>query len=98
MAAEKVETPGAKKISVEKQKNKKMLMNDRAMALMVDYREKQDKQKKEQKLHAKKNIMKVDGSNKKKSGSGFQVGKRKVKVKMTALAKAKAAQAMELDN
>ncbi|KAJ1403550.1 hypothetical protein SESBI_27258 [Sesbania bispinosa] len=40
----------------------------------------------------------VDGSDKKKKGgSGFQVGKRKLKTKMTALAKAKAAQAMELD-
>ncbi|KAL2625675.1 hypothetical protein AAZV13_07G065600 [Glycine max] len=60
--------------------------------------EKQEKIKKEQKLHAKKNKMKVDGSDKKKKGgSGFQVGKRKVKTKLTALAKAKAAQAMELD-
>ncbi|GKU96868.1 hypothetical protein SLEP1_g10051 [Rubroshorea leprosula] len=39
--------------------------------------------------------MKVDGSEKKrKGGSGFQVGKRKVKTKLTAVAKAKAAQAM----
>lgn len=42
--------------------------------------------------------MKVDRSDKKKKGgSGFQVGKRKVKTKLTALTKAKAAQAMELD-
>lgn len=43
-------------------------------------------------------IVQVDGNDKKKKGgSGFQVGKRKVKTKLTALAKAKAAQAMELD-
>lgn len=40
----------------------------------------------------------VDGSDKKKKGgSGFQVGKRKVKTKLSALAKAKAEQAMEVD-
>lgn len=39
----------------------------------------------------------MDGSNKKKGGSGFQVGKKKLKTKLTPLAKAKAAQAMELD-
>ncbi|EXC06832.1 hypothetical protein L484_017298 [Morus notabilis] len=39
----------------------------------------------------------VDGSGRKKSRSGFQVGKRKVKTKLTALAKAKAEQAMEVD-
>ncbi|RYR23762.1 hypothetical protein Ahy_B02g057256 [Arachis hypogaea] len=38
----------------------------------------------------------VDGG-KKKGGSGFQVGKRKLKTKLTAVAKAKATQAMELD-
>ncbi|KAL3649550.1 hypothetical protein CASFOL_005953 [Castilleja foliolosa] len=45
--------------------------------------------------------MKVDGSsskNKKKGGSGFQVGKKRLKTKfLTPLAKAKAAQAMEVD-
>ncbi|KAF7831769.1 mediator of RNA polymerase II transcription subunit 2-like [Senna tora] len=60
-------------------------------------REKCEKEKKEKKLHAKKNTMKVDGRDKKKGGSGFQVGKRKVKTKLSAVAKAKAAQAMELD-
>lgn len=40
----------------------------------------------------------VDGSSsKKKGGSGFQVGKKKLKTKLTPLAKAKAAQAMEVD-
>ncbi|KAL8162492.1 hypothetical protein V2J09_013981 [Rumex salicifolius] len=61
-------------------------------------REKVEKEKKEKKLHAKKNQMKVDGGNKKKGGSSFKVGKKKVKTKLTALTKAKAAQAMELDN
>ncbi|XP_054785401.1 uncharacterized protein LOC129291875 [Prosopis cineraria] len=62
-------------------------------------REKLEKEKKEKKLVAKKNKMKVDGSDKtkKRAASGFQVGKRKVKTKLTAVAKAKAAQAMELD-
>lgn len=42
--------------------------------------------------------MQVDGGGKKKKrGSGFQVGKRKVKTKLTALTKAKVSQAMELD-
>uniref|UniRef100_A0A2P2JI81 Uncharacterized protein n=1 Tax=Rhizophora mucronata TaxID=61149 RepID=A0A2P2JI81_RHIMU len=61
--------------------------------------EKEQKEKNEKKLQAKKNKMKVDGSDKKgkKSASGFQVGKRKLKTKLTPLAKAKAAQAMELD-
>lgn len=39
----------------------------------------------------------VDGSNKKKGGSRFQVGKKKLKTKLTQVAKAKAAQAMEVD-
>ncbi|KAL0002491.1 hypothetical protein SO802_016272 [Lithocarpus litseifolius] len=61
-------------------------------------REKEEKEKLAKKLQAKKNKMKVDRSDKKKKGgSGFQVGKRKVKTKLTALTKAKAAQAMELD-
>ncbi|KAK4769794.1 hypothetical protein SAY87_030326 [Trapa incisa] len=60
-------------------------------------REKEEKEKREKKLHAKKNKMKVDGGKKKKGGSGFQVGKRKVKTKLTALTKAKVSQAMELD-
>ncbi|KAI4355053.1 hypothetical protein L6164_003867 [Bauhinia variegata] len=60
-------------------------------------REKGEREKREKKLQAKKNKMKVDGGTKKKGGSGFQVGKRKVKTKLTAVAKAKAAQAMELD-
>lgn len=43
-------------------------------------------------------IVQVDGSDrKKKGGSGFQVGKKKLKTKLSALSKAKAAQAMELD-
>ncbi|KAA8520624.1 hypothetical protein F0562_014880 [Nyssa sinensis] len=50
-------------------------------------REKQERENQAKKLHAKKNKMKVDGSEKKKKG-GFQVGKRKVKTKLTALAKA----------
>ncbi|CAK8560830.1 unnamed protein product [Lathyrus oleraceus] len=61
-------------------------------------REKLEKEKKDKKLQAKKNKMKVDGSDrKKKGGSGFQVGKKKLKTKLSALSKAKAAQAMELD-
>ena len=39
----------------------------------------------------------VDRNDKKKGGSGFQVGRRKVKTKLSALAKAKAEQAMEVD-
>lgn len=40
----------------------------------------------------------VDRSDKKKKGgSGFQVGRRKVTTKLSALAKAKAEQAMEVD-
>lgn len=43
-------------------------------------------------------ILQVDGVGmKKKGGSGFQVGKRKVKTKLTALSKAKVSLAMELD-
>jgi hypothetical protein len=39
----------------------------------------------------------IDGSDKKKKGSSFKVGKKKVKTKLSALTKAKAAQAMEVD-
>lgn len=40
----------------------------------------------------------MDGKDKKKKGgSGFQVGKKKLKTELTPLAKAKAAQAMEVD-
>ncbi|XP_009596264.1 uncharacterized protein LOC107810177 [Nicotiana tabacum] len=61
-------------------------------------KEKAEKEKLEKKLQAKKNKMKVDGKDKKKTGgSGFQVGKKKLKTKLTPLAKAKAAQAMEVD-
>lgn len=43
-------------------------------------------------------VIQVDGKDKKKKGgSGFQVGKKKLKTKMTPLAKAKAAQAMEIE-
>uniref|UniRef100_A0A453Q4M8 Uncharacterized protein n=1 Tax=Aegilops tauschii subsp. strangulata TaxID=200361 RepID=A0A453Q4M8_AEGTS len=42
--------------------------------------------------------LQIDGSEKKKKGSSFKVGKKKVKTKLSALGKAKAAQAMELDN
>ncbi|KAI5647259.1 hypothetical protein M9H77_33264 [Catharanthus roseus] len=59
-------------------------------------REKEEKEKKLKKMQAKKNKMKVDGSDKKKKGGGrFQVGKKKLKTKLTPLVKAKAAQAME---
>nr|ACU15433.1 unknown [Glycine max] len=62
-------------------------------------REKQEKIKKEQKLHAKKNKMKVDGSDKKKKGgSGFQVGKREVKTKLTALLKLRLPRQWSLTN
>ncbi|XWS46075.1 hypothetical protein CRYUN_Cryun14cG0033200 [Craigia yunnanensis] len=51
------------------------------------------------KLQAKKNKMKVDGSEKKnkKGGTGFQVGKRKLKTKLTEVVKAKATLAIKLD-
>ncbi|XP_042049618.1 uncharacterized protein LOC121795209 isoform X2 [Salvia splendens] len=61
-------------------------------------REKEAKEKREKKLNPKKNKMKVDGSSsRKKGGSGFQVGKKKLNTRMTPLAKAKASQAMEVD-
>ncbi|XP_047963468.1 uncharacterized protein LOC125207981 [Salvia hispanica] len=61
-------------------------------------REKEAKEKREKKLNAKKNKMKVDGSSsKKKGGNGFQVGKKNLKTRITPFAKAKAAQAMEVD-
>uniref|UniRef100_A0A453Q4A2 Uncharacterized protein n=3 Tax=Triticinae TaxID=1648030 RepID=A0A453Q4A2_AEGTS len=61
-------------------------------------REKKAKEEQAKKLQAKKSKMKIDGSEKKKKGSSFKVGKKKVKTKLSALGKAKAAQAMELDN
>ncbi|EMS52425.1 hypothetical protein TRIUR3_02711 [Triticum urartu] len=60
--------------------------------------EKKAKEEQAKKLQAKKSKMKIDGSDKKKKGSSFKVGKKKVKTKLSALGKAKAAQAMELDN
>ncbi|KAF5744368.1 hypothetical protein HS088_TW08G00972 [Tripterygium wilfordii] len=77
---------------------KKQYEFDLRMNFFGNIGEKQEKEKKQKKLQAKKNKMKVDGSDKKNKGaSGFQVGKRKLKTKLTPLAKAKAAQAMEVD-
>lgn len=43
-------------------------------------------------------LQQIDGRDKKKKGgSGFQVGKKKVKTRLSALAKAKAEQAMEIE-
>ncbi|KAM0904338.1 hypothetical protein ACQ4PT_018053 [Festuca glaucescens] len=60
-------------------------------------REKAAKEERAKKLQAKKSKMKIDGSDKKRKGSSFKVGKKKVKTKLSALTKAKAAQAMEVD-
>ncbi|CAO2040133.1 unnamed protein product [Urochloa humidicola] len=58
-------------------------------------REKEAREKQAKKLQAKKSKMKIDGGEKKRKGSQFKVGKKKVKTKLSALTKAKAAQAME---